>query len=183
MSGHAPASDFFGSEAVAVCVGISVLVLQWFLISFSAVRALDSLVLSAIGAMAGQMRRWVARSTRAAERMTDQLGLFSEFDQFSSTCAAMETEIKRLSDCLPGMRFEELTECAEHLRSLISDFTNAEIAFVNASRSACVIVEQPGQALCETEKIRARVEATWLDYMDLCGQRQSAARRMFLWTA
>ena len=183
MSRQAPASDFLGSEAIAICVGISVLVLQWFLISFSAVRAFDDSVLSVVGAMAGQMRRWVARSTRAAERMTVQLGLLSEFDKFSSTCAAVETEIKRLSDCLPGMRFEELTECAEHLRSLIFDFTKAEIAFVNASRSACVIVEQPGQALCETEKIRARVEATWRDYIDLCGQRQSAARRIFLWTA
>jgi hypothetical protein len=180
MLAEAPAFEFLGSEAMAVGVAVAVLVLQWFLISFSAVRALDAATFSVLGALTNQMRRWIARSRRAAERMTSRKGRVAEFDEFLHACAAAEQKIDQLSHELSALRSETLAGFADTLHAIVFEFERLEIAFVEASRSVCPIVEQPGEALCETQKIRARIEATWRDYTDLCSQRQKAARRILM---
>ena len=183
MSAEASAFDFFGSETIAIGVAISVLVLQWFLISFSAVRALDASIVSVLGALSNQARRWIARSRRAAERMTSQNGRSPKFDEFLHACSEADQKIARITQDLPSMRAEAVADFTDALRATIFEFERLEIAFVEACRSVCPIVEQPGEALCETQKIRARIEATWRDYTDLRCQRQKAARRIFLGTA
>jgi hypothetical protein len=180
MSAEAPAFNVSGSESTAVGVAIFVLVLQWFLISFSAVRAFDTAIFSVLGAMVNQIRRWIARSRRAAERMTSRKGRVPEFDEFLHACAATEQKIDQLNRELSALRSEALAAFAETLHAIVFEFERLEIAFVDASRSACLIVERPGEALCETQKIRARIEATWRDYTDLCSQRQKAARRILM---
>ena len=183
MSAEAPAVDFSGSETIAIVVAISVLVLQWFLISFSAVRALDASILSVLGALSNQTRRWIARSRRAAERMTSQNGRSPKFEEFLHACSEADQKIERITQDLPSIRAEAVADFTDALRATIFEFERLEIAFVEASRLVCPIVEQPGEALCETQKIRARIEATWRDYTDLHCQRQKAARRIFLGTA
>ena len=183
MSVAAPALDFTGGGAIAVGVAVSVLVLQWFLISFSAVRAIDAAILSVLAALVSQMRRWIARSSRAAVRMISETGCVPEFDGFQRACMAAEAKIEQLSCGLSAMRSDELAVLAETLRAMVFEFSRMEIAFVEACRSVCLIVEKPGEALCETQKIRARIEATWRDYTDLHEHRQRAARRIFLGTA
>ena len=183
MLAEAPAFEFLGSEAMAVGVAVAVLVLQWFLISFSAVRALDAATFSVLGTLANQIRRWIARSRRAAERMTSRKGRVPEFDEFLHACAAAEQKIDQLSHELSALRSEALAGFADTVHAIVFEFERLEIAFVEASRSVCPIVEQPGEALCETQKIRARIEATWRDYTDLCSQRERAARRIFFGAA
>jgi hypothetical protein len=155
-----------------------VLVLQWLVISFAAVRAFDSSLLAAVRILAGQMRRWVNRCQRAVDRVSVIHSPNEEFHRFAVACAFTRVELEKIITASPLPEYANIVVIGEMLQAAIANLREAEIAFVKALRRIRPTVEQAGHGLSETENIRARINATWNDYTALREQRECAARRI-----
>lgn len=162
---------FFISAAI-------VLVLQWLVISFAAIRALDSSLLASLRLLADQMLRWVNRCQRAVDRASRIHPVSEKFHEFSAACGSTRVELEKMLTASPLPNYADIMAIGELLQAAIANLREAEIAFVKALRRIHPTVEPEGQGLSETESIRSRIDATWSDYIALCEQRESAARRI-----
>lgn len=155
-----------------------VLSLQWLVISIVAVRAFDSSLLAAVRILAGQMLRWVSRCQRALDRASLIHSSNEEFHKFAAACASTRIDLEKILTASSRPRYAEIVLIGDILQSAIANLREAEIAFVNAYRKVSPVLEQAGHGLLETENIRARINATSIEYAVLCEQRNRAARRI-----
>ena len=155
-----------------------VLVFQWLVISFAAVRAFDSLLVAAVRILADQMLRWVNRCQRAVDRVSVIHSPNEEFHRFAVACAFTRVELEKIITASPLLEYANIVVLGETLHAAIANLREAEIAFLKALRGIRPTVEQAGHGLTETENIRARIDATWNDYTAIREQRECAARRI-----
>ena len=155
-----------------------VLVFQWLVISFAAVRAFDSSLLAAVRILAGQMLRWVNRCERAVDRVSAIASPNEAFHRFALACASTRVELEKIITASPLLEYANIVVLGEILHAAIANLREAEIGFVKALRGISPTVEQAGQGLSETENIRARINAPWNNYLALREQRECAARRI-----